>query len=193
MKFHYSGKYNDDPSSLQGHPHEDGYVKFKEAKDIKTLSLIANGLAIGILIIALIIMYRRGGRDSYSLWGAVLSVLILVPHEYLHAICFKGDVYMYTNLSKGLLFVVGPETFSKARFIFMSLLPNIVFGLIPFVLFLINPSLRILGTFGAISLASGAGDYYNVFNALTQMPKGARTYMNGTNSYWYMPKEGSAK
>ena len=189
MKFHYSGKYNDDPSSLQGHPHEEGYVKFKEAKDIKTLSLIANGLAIGILIVALIIMYIRGGRDSYSLWGAALSVLILVPHEYLHAICFKGDVYMYTNLSKGLLFVVGPETFSKSRFVFMSLLPNIVFGLIPFVLFLINPSLRILGTFGAISLASGAGDYYNVFNALTQMPKGARTYMNGTNSYWYMPKE----
>ncbi|MCI8497238.1 MAG: DUF3267 domain-containing protein, partial [Clostridiales bacterium] len=34
----------------------------------------------------------------------------------------------------------------------------------------------------------GAGDYYNVFNALTQMPKGARTYLYQFNSFWYMPE-----
>ena len=188
MRFHYVGKYNDDPSTLQGHPHEEGYVKFKEAKDMRTIGLIANSIAVVLMIITLVILFLRGGSKAFSIWGTILSVLVLVPHEFLHGLCFKEDVYMYTNLSKGLLFVVGPETFSKGRFVFMSLFPNIVFGLIPFVLFLINPNWSILGTFGAISLASGAGDYYNVFNALTQMPKGARTYMNGTNSYWYMPK-----
>ena len=188
MRFHYGGKYNDDPSSLQGHPHEPDYVPFKEAKDMKTLALVANGIAVVIFIITFIILVKVGGFGSVSIIGVVLSLLVMVPHEFLHGCCFKGDVYMYTNLSKGLLFVVGPETFSKGRFVLMSLLPNIVFGLIPFVLFLINPSWGILGTLGAISLASGAGDYYNVYNALTQMPKGARTYMNGTNSYWYMPE-----
>ena len=188
MRFHYVGKYNDDPSSLQGHPHEPNYVPFKEAKDMKTLALVANGIAVVIFIITFIILVKVGGFGSVSIIGVVLSLLVMVPHEFLHGWCFKGDVYMYTNLSKGLLFVVGPETFSKGRFVLMSLLPNIVFGLIPFVLFLINPSWGILGTLGAISLASGAGDYYNVYNALTQMPKGARTYMNGTNSYWYMPE-----
>ena len=46
-----------------------------------------------------------------------------------------------------------------------------------------------LGSLGAFSIAAGAGDYYNVFNALTQMPKGARTYMHGMHSYWYMPEQ----
>ena len=41
---------------------------------------------------------------------------------------------------------------------------------------------------GVIAIAMGAGDYYNVFNALTQMPKGARTYLYQMNSYWYMPE-----
>ena len=33
----------------------------------------------------------------------------------------------------------------------------------------------------------GFGDYMNVFNALTQMPRGARTYLYGFHSYWYQP------
>ena len=41
---------------------------------------------------------------------------------------------------------------------------------------------------GVIAVAMGAGDYYNVFNALTQMPKGARTYLYQMNSYWYILK-----
>ena len=96
---------------------------------------------------------------------------------------------MYTNLKQGMMFVVGPEDMSKTRFVLMSLCPNIVFGLIPFVLFLINPQWRVLGTMGAMAITMGAGDYLNVFNALTQMPKGARTYLYEFNSWWYMPEE----
>ena len=96
---------------------------------------------------------------------------------------------MYENLKQGMLFVVGPGTFSKAGFIFMSMLPNLVFGFIPFFLFLINPSWTLLGTLGAMAISAGTGDYYNVWNALTQMPKGSRTYLHGTNSFWYMPQE----
>nr|MCR5096613.1 DUF3267 domain-containing protein [Erysipelotrichaceae bacterium] len=109
--------------------------------------------------------------------------------EFLHAICFEGEVYMYENLKKGMLFVTGPGSFSKAGFIFMSMLPNLVFGFIPYIIFLIDPTQTMLGTLGAISIASGAGDYYNVFNALTQMPKGSRTYLRNFRSYWYMPKD----
>ena len=46
-----------------------------------------------------------------------------------------------------------------------------------------------MGTLGAISIASGAGDYYNAYNALTQMPDNARTYLNGINNYWYIPSD----
>ena len=140
--------------------------------------------------------WRNGGKTGVMNVGSKgerrlspLYLLSLVPHEFLHGLCFRGDVYMYQNLKHGMLFVVGPERMSKGRFIFMSLLPNIVFGFIPFALFLIDPKLRILGTFGLISIASGAGDYINVYNALTQMPRGAWTYLYGFHSYWYLPEE----
>ena len=87
-----------------------------------------------------------------------------------------------------MLFVVGPEDMTKARFVFMSLLPNLVFGIIPFLIFLIFPQFGFLGTLGAFATGMGAGDYYNVYNALTQMPKGARTYLYQFNSYWYEPE-----
>ena len=187
-KFHFAGRYNDDPESLITHPHEPGNVPFKEAPDMKKLSLIVNGLALVIGVITIMI-YMIVGRKPLEIWGWVLFLVTLIPHEFLHALCFKDDVYMYENLKRGMLFVVGPGTFTMGEFVFMSMLPNLVFGFIPFLIFLIDPSHTILGTLGAIAISAGAGDYYNVFNAVTQMPKGARTYLHGTSSYWYMPQE----
>lgn len=40
---------------------------------------------------------------------------------------------------------------------------------------------------GALALGAGAADYYNVFHAITQMPRGARTYLYGFHSWWYLP------
>ena len=68
----------------------------------------------------------------------------------------------------------------------MSLLPNFVFGLIPYVIGMIVPNLFLV-SLGVLATGMGAGDYYNVINAVTQMPKGARTYLYQFNSYWYLP------
>lgn len=187
-KFHFAGRYNEDPESLITEPHKPDYVPFKEAQDMNKLSLIMNGIAILIAVVT-VAVYFIVGRQPLHMGGTILSLVAMVPHEFLHALCFKGDVYMYENLKKGMLFVVGPGTFTKAEFVFMSMLPNLVFGFIPFLIFLIDPSQALLGTLGAISIPAGAGDYYNVFNAVTQMPKGSRTYMHGMNSFWYMPKK----
>ncbi len=186
-KLHFAGRYNGDPESLITHDHEPGNVPFKEAETMDKLSLVMNGLALVIAIVTFGI-YFIVGHQPLNVIGAILSILVMVPHEFLHGICFEGDVYMYENLKKGMLFVTGPSTFSKAGFIFMCMLPNIVFGFIPFIIFLMDHSQTMLGTLGAFSIAAGAGDYYNVFNALTQMPTGSRTYLHGTRSYWYMPK-----
>lgn len=84
-----------------------------------------------------------------------------------------------------MLFVVGTEDMSKARFCFMSLLPNIVFAFIPFVIYMINPSLTFFGSLSVFSISAGVGDYLNIFNALTQVPKGSRIYLSGMHTYWY--------
>lgn len=186
--FIYKGKFNGDESSLPTREHPEGAVPFKEAENMKKLSLVMNIAAIILTVFFLAIAKLRADRFSIDLLGAVLSLVFMVPHEFLHAICFRGTVYMYQNLAQGMLFVLSTEEISKARFVFMSLLPNIVFGVIPFVAFMINPNLTVLGTLGAISIPMGAGDYYNVFNAVTQMPKGALTYLSGMHSYWYLPE-----
>ena len=187
MKLIYKGKFDGDVNSIPHGEHKPGAVKFREPEDPKKLGLIANGIATVIVILALLGVFFRGGFENFSIIGVFLSYITLFPHEILHALCFKNEVYLYTNLKNGILFVTGPEDMTKSRFVFMSLLPNIIFGLIPYILFMINPQWKILGTFGATCISMGAGDYLNVFNALTQMPKGARTYLYGFNSWWYMP------
>lgn len=192
MKLHYKGKYDNNPDNLPHAPHREGAVMFKEPKNMKSLAVIVNVISAVITILLLVVAILRSFDYFFdspmSLFiGCLVFYLTLFPHEILHAICFKEDVYLYTNLSKGMLFVAGTEDMSKGRFIFMSLLPNIVFGFVPFIIGMIFPSLQALLYLGVMAIGAGAGDYLNVFNAITQMPKGARAYMHKLNTYWYMP------
>lgn len=199
MKLHYKRKYNGEESSLPQRKHPIYAVRFREPNSMKSLAIIANIIAIVIAVIFLTILgvvfihYLRTVEVEYydlNVFNLILpcfaSLMVLFPHEFLHAICFREDVYLYTNWSKLMLFVVGTEDMSKYRFIFMSLLPNLVFGFIPFIIFLFIPKWVGLGLFGACCIASGAGDYMNVFNAITQVPNNAKVYMSGMHSYWYM-------
>lgn len=188
MKLICKGKFDGNPESLPHGEHRPGAVIFKEPETPKRLSVIANVIALALTVIFVVLLFLRGGIRAYRFIGLILALLSMLPHELLHAICFKNEVYLYTNLKQGMLFIIGLEDMSKASFVFMALLPNIVFGFLPFILFLIFPQLGILGTLGAFAIGMGAGDYINVYNALTQMPKGARTYMYQFNSYWYMPE-----
>ena len=189
MKFHNAGKFNGDIESLPKREHEEGAVMFKEPTDMKKFSLYMNIGAFILMFLLIGLTSLIVGEFTFDTWGCLLAIVCMVPHEFLHALGFKGDVYMYSNLKQGTMFVVGPEDMSKSRFITLSLLPFLVLGIIPYTIFLFNPNLVTLGTMGAISIASCAGDLYNVFNAITQMPKGSRTYLCGMNSYWYMPKK----
>ena len=194
MKLHYRGKYNLDPTTLPTCKHQPNAVKFKEVDSTKELADIANDIAIALMILLSIPVYLKykGSLFDYfdeMMVGAMLPLLTMFPHELLHALCFKEDVYLYTNFKQGLLFVVGCETMSKQRFIFMSLLPNIVFGFIPYMISFLGIQYLTLAVLVVIAIGMGAGDYYNVFNALIQMPKGARTYLYQMNSYWYIPEK----
>lgn len=192
MKLHYKGKYDLNPESLPHGEHMPGAVPFKEAKDSRQLAIMANAASVVIMVLLAVPAWFRCREYLFAspfqmMFGAIASMLILFPHEILHALCFKEDVYLYTNWKQGLLFVVGPETMSKGRFIFMSLFPNLVFGIIPYLLGMLLPNLVFAVVLGILATGMGAGDYYNVFNAATQMPRGSRTYLYQFNSYWYMP------
>ena len=185
MKLHYMGTFDLNEESLPHRDPEPGAVAFREAKDSKQLMIISSVISIVILVVLIVVLVLRcRGHFLENEWapfiGILLSLACMFPHELLHAICFKDDVYLYTNLKQGMLFV------------FLSLLPALVLGALPYLACMINPTLVTLGVFGAFSLSMAAGDFYNVFNALTQMPKGALTYLSGFHSYWFMPTGRSA-
>lgn len=188
-KLHYGGKYRNESDLIAKREHNPKAVPFHEPSSA-WFSVLAN---IGALIVVagLLAFAVKFFGNSLFLhtrqirFGLALALLSLIPHEFLHATCFRQDVYMYTNISRGMLFVHGTEDMSKKRFVFMSMLPNIVFGFIPFAMFLFNKNLIFCGVMGALCIGMGFGDYINVFNALTQMPIGAKTYVSGFHSYWY--------
>ena len=136
MIFHYAGKYNGDENSLPYKEHHPNAIPFKEPKDMKKYSLIAN-LGCVLIMIVLVIPFLLMGikyipnSKIQMVAGGICGGLSMFPHELLHAVCFKKDVYMYNDLIHGLMFVVGTEDMSKARFIFMCLCPNLILGIIP--------------------------------------------------------------
>ena len=185
MIFHFNGRFNGEPETLPGREHEPGYVPFKEPGP-KKLALVLNIIAVVITIpLVIIVKSVSGGTSLKELLAALAMFFASIPiHEFIHALMFKEDVYMYTWLNKGICFVIGPELMSKSRFVLMSIMPNIVFGFLPFILFCIFPNFGWLGWLGAASIGCGAGDYMNIFNCLTQVPTGAKIYMHGLSSFW---------
>jgi len=192
MKLIYKGKYQSE-ADLPTRNHPEGAVPFREIADMKKLAILLNALSVPLLAMTAAGLILRGlpylSKAPFSATlGMMASLLVLFPHELLHALCFRGEVELWTNFKMGMLFVAGVEDMSKARFVMMSLLPNLVFGVIPYCLFLLCPAWLFLGALGAMSIPMGIGDYYNVYNCLTQVPKGASVYMSGMHSYWYLPE-----
>ena len=191
MLLHYAGKYDGNEELHPRKEHHPNAIPFKEADDLKKLSLITNiGCVLTMIILAVpfLILGIKYIPDN-AVWmmiGGICGGFSLLPHELLHAVCYKRDVYMYHDLAHGLMFVVGTEDMSKGRFIFMCLCPNMVLGLIPYLVFLIFPHLVGVGLFGIICIGTGFGDYVNAYNAIKQMPKNSKTYLCGMHSYWYL-------
>ena len=97
MVLHYGGKYNGNEDSLPHKEHNPNAVPFKEVDDVKKMSLITNtGCILVMLVLAIpfLILGMKYIPDN-ALWmivGGVLGGLSLLPHELLHAICYKKDV-----------------------------------------------------------------------------------------------------
>ena len=194
MRFHYAGKYSGNEEDLpQRDPMPEGAVQFRESESTFMMSVIASVIGV-VLFVALyfVILWRVPSYDFFATPGSLIAMLLAlaasVPHEFMHAMWFREDLYMYSNLRQGMLFVVGPEDMGKWRFIWMSVFPALVLGVLPFVAFLLNPAWTGLGVFGAMSFVAASGDFINVFNALMQMPAGSQTFLSGMHSYWYLPK-----
>ncbi len=203
MKLVYKGSFKSEEQLPKGELPE-GAVKFVEPQSPEELTKAALHFAVpAMLLIALVTVLSAifsGGiklniLSPYFYFGALLFIAALLPHELLHAICFgKGHVVeLYISPKNAMLFVTCIQPISKRRFIFMSLLPNVVLGWLPLLIWAILPYgevySNLLFSFSVMAILGGVGDYLNVYNALRQMPKGSMQQLHGFQSYWFMPEK----
>ncbi|MDU6986168.1 MAG: metalloprotease family protein [Terrisporobacter othiniensis] len=100
----------------------------------------------------------------------------------------RGRVVCFIKKYDGICYIY--QTYFKEKIYFLSLLPNIVFGWIPLLIWAFMPYnavvSNILLPFSIICITFGVGDYLNVWNAMRQMPKNSMQALSGFNSYWYI-------
>ena len=201
MKLIYRGRYTGE-NQLPRADLPPSAVRFREPEDTAALNLaamkwsllaLAAAAALGVVTIPL----RGGlvlGAGFWFMAGFAASFLTLLPHELLHGLCFGrgAEVHLFVSPKDLMAFVVCTRPVSKARFILMSLLPNLIFGWLPFLLWCLTPysgaGSDILLWFSSCCISFGGGDYLNVWNALRQMPRGSVQQISGFHSYWYMPR-----
>lgn len=202
MNLIWKGRYTNEQQLLVGSLPINA-VKFKEPSTPLMLNLVASIFVIPVIIIIGIAFLIKAMIQSnilpvrmFNIWGILLGFIMIIPHEILHAAAFpkNAEVQLWYSPKNMMAFVFSPHPTSKMRFIFLSLLPNIVLGLIPLIIWIFIPfelakASEILFSFASISLLFGVGDYLNVYNASIQMPKGSMTQLYGFNSYWYMPEK----
>ncbi|MBH1939660.1 DUF3267 domain-containing protein [Mobilitalea sibirica] len=198
MKLVWKGKFTN-ISQLSKVELPENAVKFKEPGNLGMVNIVAILYAIPVCIILSLIVNVKVGDEGFHIGyisplGIWLSFLAIVPHELLHAVMFTKDstVEFWYSIKSLIAFVFSSSPMSKRRFIIMSLFPNIILGLVPFIVWLMLPDITTLGSrlllsFSVMNLLAGAGDYMNVINAAIQMPKEAITRLSGFHSYWYLP------
>jgi len=197
MKLTYKGIFKSNEQLPIGVLPENA-VKFKEPKNMTETIIIASIFVLpamlGVMLFLFVSSLLHGDLEIHGTFiGLLLAMIFVVPHEYLHAICFgkEAKVELFIAPKQIALFVISTQPITKGRFIFMSLFPNLAFGWLPLAVWMILPYNTVFSdhllTFSVLSILFGIGDYLNVFNAVRQMPKGSMQQLSGFNSYWFIP------
>ena len=196
MKLRYKGILKrSDPLPIW--PLPENAIRVNEPDSFQKITLISLLFILPALLLVVIItlvsyiLHGVHTTAGFSWVGLVLSFLVMIPHEFLHAICFgkDADVEMYFLPQSGNIAVTSGKAISKRRFIFMSLFPSLILGWVPLLIWAIlpyNEFSNILYTFSIITGAvHGAGDNFGVYNIIRQVPKGSMMQMSGNNPYWF--------
>lgn len=204
LNIKFMGKYEREEQILRGVMPKNA-VKFEECDT--TTDMFKKGACLAMPIILLMlanIVYciieckstnLEVDKEVFILSSCVsFFVLILLTflHEIIHALFYplsvQKEIWIY--LKGGAMFVYTNEPIMKIKWIWMCLAPNILLGFLPYIvsicIFWISPS--IIPVFAMyiswIMFVSGVGDYYNVYNAIKQVPKNGKIFNYGLHSYW---------
>ncbi|MFL0198787.1 DUF3267 domain-containing protein [Clostridium sp. WILCCON 0269] len=124
------------------------------------------------------------------LTGFILAFPFLAVHEFLHAMCFppKSEVLVYYN-NWGIC-LAPSSPISKIRYICTLLLPAIILGVIPLLVWTFIPIYNVtfnsmLFILGAACLGSSVGDLCNLVHVIREMPKNSVIMVSGLKCCYY--------
>ena len=198
MKIIYKGFFKDN-SQLPIGVLPKNAVKFKTPDTlykqitVSVITFIPAGLLVALFVLGAYLLHGDTSTVGFNGWGMAVVLLTFIPHEILHAVCFGKGVEVELYARPPAFFVTCVKPLSKASFIFMSMFPNLVFGWIPLLIWMLLPyhgeASHMLFTASVFAILLGGGDYMNVFYTLQQQPNGSMQQISGINSYWFMPEE----
>ena len=125
-----------------------------------------------------------------TLLGVALTLPFLVVHEFIHAICCprNSEIFLYVTAAGICLIPTCP--LSKRRYVIMALMPTVILGILPFLVWLFQAELNaqtssILFGFSLGSLSTCIGDIYNVILASAKMTAGSVLVTSGKDCYYF--------
>ena len=160
----------------------------KEGKSTAIYNIVS--LMVPVIIFSIKYLEMKETPFVFNLVGIVIGCVLLLPHELLHGMCFsrKNNVCIYQMINPSRMFITSDELLSRKKFIFMSLLPSIMFGLLPLIAWLfVSPYTyfaKVLFSVGFINIITGGKDYMNVIKTVRYVPRTAKIQMAGLKVYY---------
>lgn len=121
--------------------------------------------------------------------GFIIGFILLLVHEWLHAIVYPKEAKVTIGRLKGKLVFVALASYplKRSRFILMCLLPFLL-GIIPLFLFLLSPAEctvfnGIMFGMACMGMVSPYPDVYNVILVMRQSSKNQKIMFYGDDIY----------
>lgn len=186
---HYqTGDLPDNAIKLKSPPTEQ--IMMKAAPIAVVLCLIMSGTMFGKVFVS----QRMCISPPFIIVGFLIGFILLVVHEWLHAVVYLGTANVTIGkLKKSITFVaLASYPLKRGRFVFMSLLP-FVLGIIPLSAFIISsPENTIFNAimFGmaCMGMVSPFPDVYNVYLVMKQTNKGDSVMFYQDDMYRIKPE-----
>lgn len=149
-----------------------------------------------IILIIACVLFKRNFIEEYTLnikgyiIGFLLTIPFLIVHEFLHVICLPKEVIAEVFWSPAGISLIPCSPISKGRYAIMLIVPLIVIGLIPLLIWTFIPFNNI--TLSSIIFLLSAGnlggtsiDLYNLYQVIKVMPKNSHMITSETNCYYF--------
>lgn len=171
---------NDYPYNIDKKGNEIKRENYKYIKCI-TYSIM---FIISVIVIFFVMINKNIISEIYNIFvGLLLGFLSLPVHEILHAIWYKDETYLYMDFFRGNAFVISKEVVKRNKYIFISLFPNIILGILPTMIGILFRN-TFLCFFGLYNFFIGIYDFINIFYVYKNVPKTSKIFLNKNGGFW---------